>query len=209
MDDRFAAAMAALPLVAILRGLPPDDAVAVGGELVAAGFRLLEVPLNSPEPLLSIRRLAETFGDRALVGAGTVIEAQAVARIGDAGGRLIVTPHTDPEVIATAKTAGMVCLPGVATPTEAFAALRAGADALKLFPAETLGTATLRAWRAVLPAEVALLPVGGIAPETMAPWREAGAAGFGLGSALYRPGASPAQVRAAADRFVAAWRALA
>ena len=209
MDDRLAAAMAALPLVAILRGLPPDDAVAVGGELVAAGFRLLEVPLNSPEPLLSIRRLAGAFGDRVLVGAGTVIEPQAVARIGDAGGRLIVTPHTDPEVIATAKTAGMVCLPGVATPTEAFAALRAGADALKLFPAETLGTATLRAWRAVLPAEVALLPVGGIAPETMAPWREAGAAGFGLGSALYRPGASPAQVRAAADRFVAAWRALA
>ena len=206
MDDRLAAAMAGLPLVAILRGLRPEEAVAIGQELVAAGFRLLEVPLNSPEPLASIRLIATAFGDQAMVGAGTVIDPADVARIGAAGGRLIVTPHTDPEVIATAKTAGMACLPGVATPSEAFAALRAGADALKLFPAETLGPATLKAWKAVLPPSAGLLPVGGITPDTMAPWRAAGAAGFGLGSALYRPGASPAEVRRAADAFVAAWR---
>jgi 2-dehydro-3-deoxyphosphogalactonate aldolase len=209
MDDRLAAAMGDLPLVAILRGLTPDDAAAIGDELVQAGFRILEVPLNSPDPLTSIRRLAEAFGDRALVGAGTVLDPADVARVGAAGGRLIVMPHTDAQVIVAAKTAGMVCLPGVATPSEAFAALRAGADALKLFPAETLGPATLKAWKAVLPAETAVMPVGGVTPETMAPWHAAGAAGFGLGSALFRPGASPAAVRRAADAFAAAWRGLA
>ena len=206
MHDALARALAELPLVAILRGLHPDEAVAIGTALLDAGFRLIEVPLNSPDPLVSIRRLANQYGSTAVIGAGTVIEPADVARVRDAGGRLIVSPHTDPSVIAAARAAGMVSLPGCATPSEAFAALRAGADALKLFPAESLAPATLRAWRAVLPEATAVLPVGGITPESMAPWRAAGAGGFGLGSALYRPGATPEEVGALAGRFVAAWR---
>lgn len=197
-----------LPLVAILRGLRPEEAVAVGTALVEAGFRILEVPLNSPEPFASIRSLARELGETVLVGAGTVTEPADVERLAGAGGRLVVMPHGDVEVVRAAKAAGLACTPGVATPTEAFAALRAGADALKLFPAETLGPATLKAWRAVLPAGVAVLPVGGVAPETMGPWRAAGAAGFGLGSALYRPGGTPAEVGERARAFVAAWRGL-
>ena len=139
-------------------------------------------------------------------GPGRSIDPGDVARLRDAGGRIVVSPHTDPDVIRTAKAAGMACLPGVATPSEAFAALRAGADALKLFPAETLGPSAVKAWRAVLPAGAMLLPVGGITPDNMAPWRAAGATGFGLGSALYRPGASATEVRIAAERFAAAWR---
>jgi 2-dehydro-3-deoxyphosphogalactonate aldolase len=207
MHDLLAAAASELPLVAILRGLKPIEAEAVGVELLAAGFRILEVPLNSPDPLASIRILAASCGDRALVGAGTVLDPSDVGWVHDAGGRLIVMPHTDARVIETAKDAGMACLPGVATPSEALAAWRAGADALKLFPAETLGPASLRAWKAVLPPDLAVLPVGGITPGNMSAWHAAGAAGFGLGSALYRPGAKPQEVRAAADRFVAAWRA--
>jgi 2-dehydro-3-deoxyphosphogalactonate aldolase len=206
MHDALARAVAELPLVAILRGLRPAEAEAVGGALVEAGFRILEVPLNSPEPFASIRLLADRFGSGTLVGAGTVIDPADVARLGDAGGWLVVMPHNDPVVIAAAKAAGMACLPGVATPSEAFAALRAGADALKLFPAETLGQASVKAWRAVLPPGVLLLPVGGITPDNMAPWVAAGAAGFGLGTALYRPGATAAEVTAAARRFAAAWR---
>ena len=206
MDERLAQAMAELPLVAILRGLRPDEALAVGEVLVAAGFRILEVPLNSPDPFASIRLLADAYGDVALVGAGTVTEVDAVDRLRDARGRLVVMPHTDPAVIGAAKAAGLACVPGVATPSEAFLALRAGADALKLFPAETLGPAALKAWRAILPAATSVLPVGGITPENMASWRAAGAAGFGLGSALYRPGATPAEVADAATRFAAAWR---
>ena len=208
MHERLSQAMAELPLVAILRGLVPAEATAIGAVLLDAGFRILEVPLNSPEPFASIEALAGRFAEQSLVGAGTVIDPSDVARLRDAGGRLVVTPHTDPRVIEAAKAAGMACLPGVATPSEAFAALRAGADMLKLFPAETLGTAALKAWHAVLPAEVALLPVGSITPESMAPWRAAGAAGFGLGSALYRPGDTPAKVAAAAARFVEAWGTL-
>lgn len=206
MDERLATAMAALPLVAILRGLHPDQALDVGAALVEAGFRILEVPLNSPRPFDSIRLLADAFGGTALVGAGTVIDPADVARLHDAGGRLVVTPHTDPEVIKAAKAAGLVCVPGVATPSEAFAALRAGADALKLFPADTLGPAVLKAWRAVLPPDVAILPVGGITPHNMGPWKAAGAAGFGLGSALYRAGATAAEVGSAAAQFAAGWR---
>jgi 2-dehydro-3-deoxyphosphogalactonate aldolase len=206
MHDALARAVAELPLVAILRGLRPAEAEAVGAALVEAGFRILEVPLNSPEPFASIRTLADRFGSGTLVGAGTVIDPADVTRLGDAGGRLVVMPHTDPAVIAAAKVAGMACLPGVATPSEAFAALRAGADALKLFPAETLGPASVKAWRAVLPPGVLLLPVGGITPDNMTPWVAAGAAGFGLGTALYRPGATVAEVTAAARRFAAAWR---
>src|SRR6478735_7396967 len=169
--------MEALPLVAILRGLRPEEALGIGEALLEAGFRILEVPLNSPEPFESIRLLAGAVGNRAVVGAGTVTDMEQVARLREAGGRLVVMPHTNPEVIKAAKAAGMACLPGVATPSEAFTALRAGADGLKLFPAETLGPIALKAWRAILPAGSAVLPVGGITPDNMQPWRAAGAAG--------------------------------
>lgn len=203
-DDRFETAFAALPLVAILRGIRPHEAVPIGRALVDAGFRLIEVPLNSPEPFASIEALVGAFPE-AVVGAGTVLEPGQVERLAAAGGRLVVMPHGDPEVIAAAKRAGLICLPGVATPTEGFAALKAGADALKLFPAETMGPATVRAWRAVFPKATRFLPVGGITPETMAPWREAGAAGFGLGSALYRPGMTADEAERQALAFARAW----
>lgn len=195
-----------LPLVAILRGLRPEEAVPVGEALVRAGFAIIEVPLNSPRPLESIRRLQQAFGDQALIGAGTVTSPAAVAEVAEAGGRLIVMPHSDPAVVRAAKQAGLFCAPGVATPTEGFAALANGADALKLFPAEALGPAVLKAWRSVFPAETAFLPVGGITPQGMAPFLQAGATGFGLGSALYRPGDTPEQVAARAADFVAALR---
>jgi 2-dehydro-3-deoxyphosphogalactonate aldolase len=207
MDEGLGLAMAELPLVAILRGLRPEEALAIGGALVAAGFRILEVPLNSPEPFASVRLLADAFGDRAVVGAGTVTDPADVPRLREADGRLVVMPHADAEVIRAAKGAALACVPGVATPTEAFAAIRAGADALKLFPAEALGPATLKAWRAVLPPATAILPVGGVTPESVATWRAAGAAGFGLGSALYRPGDPAAKVGEEAARFADAWRA--
>ena len=152
MDERLTKAMAVLPLVAILRGLRPEEALAVGEVLIAAGFRMLEVPLNSPEPFASIRLLADAYGDVALIGAGTVTDVAAVGLLREARGQLVVMPHTDVAVIGAAKAAGLACVPGVATPSEAFAALRAGADALKLFPAETLGPAALKAWSAILPA---------------------------------------------------------
>lgn len=206
MHEALSTALAELPLIAILRGVRPEEVESIGTALVDAGFRIIEVPLNSPDPFTSIRRLADRFADRAVIGAGTVLEVGQVGRLADAGGRLVVMPHGDVSVIAAAKIAGMACLPGVATPTEAFAALRAGADGLKLFPAETLGPAAVKAWRAVLPAGTMLLPVGGITPEGMAPWRAAGAAGFGLGSALYRTGATASEVDVTARSFVAAWR---
>jgi 2-dehydro-3-deoxyphosphogalactonate aldolase len=190
----------ALPLVAILRGITPDDAVLVGQALVEAGLRIVEVPLNSPQPLQSIERLARALG------AGTVLRPAQVAEVAAVGGRLIVMPHADAEVIRTAKAAGLCCVPGVATPTEAFAALAAGADALKLFPAELLTPPVLKALRAVLPRDVKLLPVGGITPQNLGAYVAAGANGFGLGSALYRPGLQPAEVRANAQAFVRAWR---
>jgi 2-dehydro-3-deoxyphosphogalactonate aldolase len=202
---RFAEAMAALPLVAILRGVKPDEAVAIGEVLVVEGFRLIEVPLNSPEPLVSIRRLADALGDRAVVGAGTVLRASDVDGVADAGGRLIVMPHTDTDVIRHAKARGLVAMPGFATPSEAFAGLNAGADALKLFPAEANPPAVLKAMKAVLPKSVPVLPVGGIVPESMAAYVAAGAAGFGLGSALYKPGASAVEVAAKARAFAVAW----
>jgi 2-dehydro-3-deoxyphosphogalactonate aldolase len=197
--------LAPLPLIAILRGVTPAEVTEIGGVLVAAGFVAIEVPLNSPEPLASIRLLADGFGERALVGAGTVRDPADVPRIAAAGGRLVVMPHGDPAVIRAAKERGLLCVPGVATPTEAFAALDAGADALKLFPAETLPPAVVKAWRAVLPKDVWLLPVGGIRPDRIAPYLAAGAAGFGLGSALYQPGMTPANVAANARTFVDAY----
>jgi 2-dehydro-3-deoxyphosphogalactonate aldolase len=196
----------ALPLVAILRGIEPGEAVAVGRALTAAGFRAIEVPLNSPQPRESIRALAGALGERALIGAGTVLDPADVARIAAAGGRLIVMPHADHAVIRAAKAQGLLCVPGVATPTEAFGALAAGADALKLFPAEELPPGVVKAWRAVLPGDVWLLPVGGITPHGMAAYLAAGANGFGLGSALYQPGLSAATVGARAQSFAAAYR---
>jgi 2-dehydro-3-deoxyphosphogalactonate aldolase len=193
------------PLIAILRGVRPDEAVAIGRALVDAGFRAIEVPLNSPEPLASIAALAEAFGERVLIGAGTVLDPAKVGAVAGAGGRLIVMPHADPAIVRAAKALGLVCVPGVATPSEAFAALAAGADALKLFPAEALPPAVVKAWRAVLPNDVWLLPVGGITPERMAPYLAAGANGFGLGSALYQPGLAPAEVAIRAGAFAAAW----
>ena len=198
---------AVLPLIAILRGIRPDEVISVGWALFEAGFRLIEIPLNSPEPLESIRRLAAELGDRAAVGAGTVLQAAHVTEIAAAGGTLIVSPNANPEVIRATKTAGLLSFPGVATPTEGFAALEAGADGLKLFPAEQLGPAVVKAWRAVFPADVPLVPVGGITPDNMRDFVAAGASGFGLGSAVYKPGQTAGQVGAAAAAHVAAWRA--
>lgn len=189
------------PLVAILRGVTPDEAVAVGEVLVAQGVVIIEVPLNSPEPIESIRRLSTALGDRTLVGAGTVLDVGAVAEVAAAGGRLIVMPHADGQVVRAAKQAGLLTAPGVATPTEAFAMIEAGADALKLFPAEANPPAVLKAMRAVLPPAVPILPVGGIKPETMAAYIAAGASGFGLGSALYKPGDTPSEVGEKAQAF--------
>ena len=197
-----------LPLVAVLRGITPEEIPVVAEALRAEGFRILEVPLNSPQPFESIGRLARSFGDGCLVGAGTVLDVGDVARVRDAGGRLIVMPHADVAVVREAKRLQMLCLPGVATATEAFAALAAGADGLKMFPAEAMVPAALRAWRAVLPAGTLVFAVGGIRPDNMGPWWAEGAAGFGTGSNLYKPGADPARVRAAAAAYAAAFRAL-
>ena len=197
-----------LPLVAILRGVRPEEVVPIGHALAEAGFSIIEVPLNSPRPTESIARLAREFGETALVGAGTVTSPAQVAEVASAGGRIIVMPHGDPEVIRAAKGAGLLCTPGISTPTEGFAALTAGADALKLFPAELLGPKVLKAMRSVFPAGTRFLPVGGIAPDNMAPFVEAGAAGFGLGSALFKPGATAEEVGRNARAFVAAWRQL-
>lgn len=203
----FTGAFAALPLVAILRGVTPAEVVPIGEALVEAGFTLVEVPLNSPDPFASVAALARAVGDRALVGAGTVLRVEDVARVRDAGGTLVISPNTDTDVIAASAAAGMISMPGYLTPSEAFAAIKAGASALKLFPAEAASPAVLKAQRAVLPRDVPVLAVGGVSPDTMAPWRAAGADGFGLGSALYKPGATAAEVGAAARAFVAAWRA--
>lgn len=201
---RFDAAFAACPLIAILRGVTPDEVVPIGEALIDAGFTLIEVPLNSPDPIESIGRLASAAGDRAMIGAGTVLCEADVAAVAGAGGTLIISPNANPVVIAAAASSGLISLPGIATPTEAFAALDAGATALKLFPAEAASPAVLKAMRAVLPKGARVLPVGGIAPDNMAPWRNAGAAGFGLGSALYQPGFTAAQVGERAAAFVSA-----
>jgi 2-dehydro-3-deoxyphosphogalactonate aldolase len=195
-----------LPLVAILRGLRPEDALAVGETLVAAGFRVIEVPLNSPEPFKSIEVLAKRLPAEILVGAGTVLRTDDVASVRDAGGRLIVMPHADGDVIRRAKELDLVCTPGVATPTEAFAALRNGADGLKMFPAENLPPAVAKAWRAVLAPDTLLIPVGGITPETMKPYIAAGADGFGLGSALFAPDRTLNDIKERAQLFAESWR---
>ena len=196
--------LAQCPLVAILRGLPPDDAESVGAALVEAGLRIIEVPLNSPEPFRSIETLARRFGDAALIGAGTVMTEDDVRRVAAAGGRLIVTPHADPALVTAAKTAGLFAAPGFFTPAEAFTLLRAGADALKLFPAEAASPSVLRALRAVLPAGMMLIPVGGVDAATIPAWRASGAAGYGIGSAIYKPGDDAATVSRKAAALLAA-----
>lgn len=205
-STRFRQAVSAHGLIAILRGLRPEEARDIGLALHGAGVRLIEVPLNSPDPLASIRILRDALPADTLVGAGTVLQAEACAQIAEAGGQLVVMPHSDPEVIRAAKAIGLACAPGVATPTEAFAALAAGADALKMFPAETLGPIGLKAWRAVLTPPIPIVPVGGITPDSLPPYLAAGASGFGLGSALYRAGDDAATVAQRAAVFVQAWQ---
>lgn len=207
MTNDILARLDALPLVAILRGLTPDEAVEVGEALLAAGLTCLEVPLNSPEPLESIRRLRAALGDRAVVGAGTVLTPAAVREVAEAGGQIVISPNTDVAVIEATRAAGLLSMPGFFTPSEAFAAIGAGAQALKLFPAEVAGTAGLRAVRAVLGGDQRVYAVGGVEPGSVAAWRTAGASGFGIGSAIYRPRRSAAETGERAAAFVAAWKA--
>lgn len=208
MDPLLKSAMEDLPLVAILRGIAPERAVDVGEILLSTGFSMIEVPLNSPDPFDSIRRLAEALGDRALIGAGTVLDEESARRVADAGGRLIVMPHGDVAVIRAAKDADCIAMPGFMTPTEAFAAIDAGADALKVFPAELVPPVGLKAMRAVLSPDMPLLPVGGIDAGNMDGYWAAGAKGFGLGSSLFKADYSDDEIAERADRLVAAMRAL-
>ena len=206
MSKELASWLARCPLVAILRGVRPDEVEEVAETLVGAGFAIIEVPLNSPAALDSIGRLARAYGERALIGAGTVLDPADVPKVKQAGGKLIVMPHADPAVIKAAKAAGLLCIPGVATPTEAYTALASGADALKLFPADVMPPAMVKAWRAVLPKATLMLVVGGITPEKMAGYLAAGANGFGTGSQLFQPGCEIAALRKQAERYMAAWR---
>ena len=194
------------PLVAILRGVKPDEVEGIGEALVAAGIDAIEVPLNSPEPLDSIARLSRAFGADALIGAGTVLTRGEVEQVNEAGGRLVVSPNMEADVIAHARALGMVSLPGIFTPTEAFAALRAGADGLKIFPASLMGPAGVKAIRAVLPPATQVYAVGGVDETNMGDWLDAGTDGFGIGSALYKPGMSAADVGRRARAFVDAWK---
>jgi 2-dehydro-3-deoxyphosphogalactonate aldolase len=195
------------PIVAILRGVKPDEVVAIAKALVDAGIRAIEVPLNSPEPLESIRRLCEAYGDIALCGAGTVLTPQAVDDVAAAGGKLIVTPNTDPEVIARAVALGLTAMPGFATPSEAFAAVKAGARALKLYPASSFGPSHIKAVKDVLPKDILVYAVGGVGAANLEPWLKAGVAGIGVGGELYRPGYTPEEVGQKAAALIAAWNA--
>jgi len=202
MDLR--AALSYCPIVAILRGVKPDEIDAIGDALIEAGVTVIEVPLNSPQPFASIKRLAERHAHHALVGAGTVLEVADVARVKEAGGRLVVAPNFDADVVRAAKAAGLVSLPGVMTPSEGFAALKAGADGLKLFPAEIIPPAVFKAWRAVFAPDTLLLAVGGVGVENIRSYAEAGASGYGIGSALYKPGRSATEIGKLARALVAA-----
>ncbi len=193
------------PLVAILRGIEPEIAASAAQALIDAGITWIEVPLNSPRPFDSIRAMSEAVGDRATIGAGTVLTLRDVGLVAGAGGRLVVSPNCDPDVIRATRTAGMLSFPGVLTPTECFAALAAGADALKVFPAHLMGVDGLRAVRAVLPPQTRMFMVGGVGPANFADWLKAGATGFGLGTSLYRPGMGVPDIAHRAREAVAAW----
>ena len=195
-----------LPLIAILRGITPPEADAALDALMEAGWRVVEVPLNSPDALTTVKRMVAKGGDSLLIGAGTVLNVDEVNAIADAGAKLMVAPNCDAEVIRAAKTRGLRAAPGVATPSEAFAALRAGADALKVFPGESLPPQVVKAWRAVMPKGTLLLPVGGVKPDNIAAYRVAGADGFGIGTSVYRPGMSIAEMKQSARDLASAYR---
>lgn len=200
-DTAFQDWLTPVPLIAILRGIEPEQVLDVAEALVDAGFRIIEVPLNSPKPFSSIEKLSKRFGNDVLIGAGTVLKPESVDEMVTAGGRLVVMPHADARVVQAARAKGLYTVPGFATPTEAFSMLDAGADALKLFPAEAASPQVLKAMRAILPAATAIIPVGGITPDSIDGYWKAGANGFGLGSALYKAGMSAAQVSENAVRF--------
>ncbi len=205
---RFEDAAAECGIIAILRGIKPSEVLDVGNALYGAGIRVVEVPLNSPDPFVSIAALADHFRDRMVVGAGTVLDTDSVRCLNDAGGTISVSPDCNPEVIARAVSLGLTPLPGVFTPTEAFTAIRAGATHLKLFPAEAASPVTVKAWKAVLPKLVRLYAVGGVTPSNMQAWADAGCAGFGIGSNIYKPGLTADDVAKSAAAFVAAWNGL-
>jgi 2-dehydro-3-deoxyphosphogalactonate aldolase len=204
----FEEATKACGIVAILRGVKPSEVLDIGNALHAAGVRIVEVPLNSPDPFASIAALADHFKGRMIVGAGTVLDVESVEKLQRAGGQISVSPDCSPAVIARAVELGLVPLPGVFTPTEAFTAVRAGASHLKLFPAEAASPVTVKAWKAVLPKHVSVYAVGGVTPSNMQAWADAGCAGFGIGSNIYKPGMTADDVGKAARDFVAAWNGL-
>lgn len=203
LQTRFEAAFTKMPLIAILRGITPPEAEAVAEVLIDAGFTLIEVPLNSPQPFDSIERIIRTAAGRALVGAGTVTETSQVLELKRIGAEMVISPHTDLDVVRATVSAGMLSFPGCMTPSECFAAIRNGACALKLFPTEVIGPSGVKAMRAVLPKDIRLIAVGGVSPQTIPTLRDAGCNGFGIGSALYKPGMTPADVAGAAKAFVA------
>ena len=203
-NDLFERYFQECPLIAIIRGVKPDEAEAIARALYEGGIRIIEVPLNSLDPLTSIRSIADALGDRALIGAGTVVDLEDVERVKSAGGQLVVAPNTNPRIVSATVAAGLASLPGFFTPSEAFTALACGATAIKLFPAEAASPTVLKAMRAVLPKEATIIMVGGITPESMRGWTEAGADGFGLGGGLYKPGQSPEETLAKARTYVAA-----
>jgi 2-dehydro-3-deoxyphosphogalactonate aldolase len=204
----FEDAARACGIIAILRGVKPSEVLEIGDALYEAGVHIVEVPLNSPDPFVSIAALADRFANRMVVGAGTVLDTESTEKLKISGGLISVSPDSNPAVIASAIKLGLVPLPGVFTPTEAFAAIRAGATHLKLFPAEAASPITVKAWKAVLPKRASIYAVGGVTPDNMQSWFDAGCAGFGIGSNIYKAGKSPADVRQSAAEFVAAWKAL-
>ena len=206
MDKDLTRCLDELPLIAILRGIQPDDCLDIGHTLFEIGFRLIEIPLNSPDPFKSIKKLAFDLNGKAMIGAGTIFHKKQLQFLCDAGGKLAVMPHCDLELIREAKSLNLICIPGVASPSEAFAALNAGADALKVFPAEMIVPRVLKAWKSVLPERTKLFPVGGILPNSMSPYLDAGATGFGLGSALYLPGQTVKDVQANGKSFFKCWK---